>query len=187
MDEEVLHISTPRHRAPEDVRTLVDLLRGRAEVTPSRVVYGFLADGETEAGVLTFGDLDRQARAIAASLRAADLTGGRALLVYPPSLEYVAAFFGCLYAGIVAVPAYPPDPLRLERTLPRLEAIVRDAQTAAVLTTGELAAMRRCASSRPTSFRLPALTRGGRRPTTPRRSRSYSTRPAQQVIRAASC
>ena len=61
-------------------------------------------------------------------LRALGAQGERALLLYPPGLEYVAGFFGCLYAGVVAVPAYPPDPTRLERTLPRLRAIARDAQ-----------------------------------------------------------
>ena len=76
--------------------------------------------------------LDARARTIAAAL--ADMRGDRALLVYPPGLEYVAALFGCYYAGVVAVPAYPPDPSRLERSLPRLEAIIRDAEPRVVLT-----------------------------------------------------
>ena len=57
---------------------------------------------------LTWGELDRRARAIAAALTEAGAAGERALLLYPPGLDYLAAFFGCLYAGTVAVPVYPP-------------------------------------------------------------------------------
>src|SRR5690606_7000618 len=58
-----------------------------------------------------------------------------------PGLEYLEALFGCMYAGVIAVPAYPPDPARLARTLPRIQAISRDARTAAALTTSAIAAV----------------------------------------------
>src|SRR6185369_9102992 len=58
---------------------------------------------------------------------------------YPPGFDYICAFFRCLYAGVIAVPAYPPDPARLDRTLPRLAAIVADAEASVVLTTGAIA------------------------------------------------
>jgi acyl-CoA synthetase (AMP-forming)/AMP-acid ligase II len=67
------------------------------------------------------------------------MAGERALLLYPPGLEYIAAFFGCLYGGAVAVPAYPPDLVRPERTLPRFRAIAHDAQPAVALTTSAIA------------------------------------------------
>jgi non-ribosomal peptide synthase protein (TIGR01720 family) len=95
--------------------------------------YAFLEEGERqECG---FVELDRRARAIAAMLQEQGAAGSRVLLLYPPGLDYVAGFFGCLYAGAVAVPAYPPDPMRLERTLPRLQAICRDARAGFALTT----------------------------------------------------
>ena len=50
------------------------------------------------------------------------------MLLFAPGLDFNVAVFACMYAGAIAVPAYPPDPLRLQRTLPRLEAMVRDAQ-----------------------------------------------------------
>src|SRR3954471_2135476 len=103
--------------------TLVDLLRWRALHQFDRRAYTFLVDGETDEIGLTYGELDRQARAIAAMLQRVAAPGDRALLLYPPGPEYIAAFFGCLYAGVVAVPAYPPNPARLDRTLPRLRAI----------------------------------------------------------------
>ena len=93
--------------------------------------YTFLVDGDAEAVHLTYAELDCQARAIGAYLQCLGVPGGRALLLYPPGLEYIAAFFGCLYAGVVAVPVYPPR----QRTLPRLLAILADAQAQVILTT----------------------------------------------------
>ena len=97
--------------AQTSTATLVDLLRERALRHPDRRAYTFLVDGESEEQHLTYGELDRQARAIAAQLQGLGMTGERALLLYPPGLEYIAGFFGCLYAGTIAVPAYPPNPL----------------------------------------------------------------------------
>ncbi|MGD2115813.1 MAG: fatty acyl-AMP ligase, partial [Acidobacteriota bacterium] len=122
-------------RAPVHCSSLVELLRIRAAERPTDVAYTFLADGEEEAGSLTYGELDRQARAIGAALREAGASGAPVLLLFPPGLEFVAAFLGCLYGGAAAVPAYPP---RSRRTLPRLRSIVADARPAAALTTGEI-------------------------------------------------
>ncbi|WP_158501832.1 AMP-binding protein [Vitiosangium sp. GDMCC 1.1324] len=118
--------------------TFVDILRKRALEQPSRRVFTLLEDGETETRHLDFAGLDRQARAIAATLQRYAAAGERALLLYPFGLDYAAAFFGALYAGVVAVPVYPPDPTRLHRTLPRLRAIAQDAQATLVLTLGSI-------------------------------------------------
>lgn len=123
------------------VSTWVELLRSRALRQPNRRVYTYLADGEEEGSHLTYGELDRQARAIGALLQRWGASGERALLLYPPGLEFVAAFFGCLYGGVVAVPVYPPDPSRLNRALPRLQAIVNDARPLAALTTSPVLSM----------------------------------------------
>ena len=108
------------------------VLRARALETPRRVAYTFLRDGEEEEAPLTYAALDEQARAIAAWLQDQGMAGERALLLHPPGVEFVAAFFGCLYAGVVAVPAYPP---RLNRPDPRIQEIVADAQASLALTT----------------------------------------------------
>ncbi|HEU4321538.1 MAG TPA: MupA/Atu3671 family FMN-dependent luciferase-like monooxygenase [Roseiflexaceae bacterium] len=118
--------------------TLVELLRARAAATPDRTGYTFLHDGETDARSLTYGELDAQARAVAAQLQAHCGPGERVLLFYPPGLDYIAGLLGCLYAGMVAVPAYPPNPARLERTLPRLRTLARDAEPAVILTSAGL-------------------------------------------------
>ncbi|WP_433389475.1 AMP-binding protein [Micromonospora sp. KLBMP9576] len=119
--------------------TVGELLRTRAKDQPDRLGYAFLADGEQERLPLTYGGADERASAVAAGLRAAGcLPGSRVILVLPPGLDYLTAFFGCLYAGVVAVPVYPPDPFQLERSLPRLLAIVRDAGPVVALTTAPL-------------------------------------------------
>jgi acyl-CoA synthetase (AMP-forming)/AMP-acid ligase II len=121
--------------------TLVELLRGRAIQQPSDRAYTFLMDGKTESPPLTYGELDRQAKAIAALLQQYQAKGERALLLYPQGLEVIAAFCGCLYAGVIAIPVPPPESGRLKRTLPRLRAIVRDAQATFSLTTAGILAL----------------------------------------------
>ncbi|RCJ36597.1 non-ribosomal peptide synthetase [Nostoc punctiforme NIES-2108] len=115
--------------------TFVDLLRLRSSIQPNRDAFTFLLDGETEQTTLTYQELDRRSRRIAAQLQALGLTGERALLLYPAGLDFLVAFFGCLYAGVVAVTAYPP---RNERNTPRIKAISIDAQAAIALTTTEI-------------------------------------------------
>src|SRR5215469_5262881 len=131
-------MSTPFSESSFGPSTLVEILRWRALQQPDRLAYTFLEDGETEEAHLTYGDLDRQARAIGALLQGLGTYGERALLLYPPGLEFIAGFFGCLYAGVVAVPVYPPYPARLDRTLPRLRAIAHDAQPVVALTSSGL-------------------------------------------------
>jgi acyl-CoA synthetase (AMP-forming)/AMP-acid ligase II/acyl carrier protein len=122
----------------EQPRTLVQLLRHKAARHPDRRLYTFLADGESEEAYLTYGELDRRARAVAALLQQSHARGERALLLYPAGLDFIAAFFGCLYAGIVPVPTYPPHPARLNRTPEKLLALLHDAQPSLALTNTEL-------------------------------------------------
>ena len=124
----------------ESFTTLVQVLQLRAREAPDKVACIFLPDHGGEER-LTYGDLDRRARAVATVLADSGATGERAFLLYPPGLDYVVAFFGCLYAGVVAVPAYPPDPARLDRTLPRLQAIMADARPRLSLTTAAIRAL----------------------------------------------
>jgi FkbH-like protein len=112
-------------------RTLDEVLRQRARCHPDRRAFTFLYDGEAEAEHLTWSELDRRARTIAAGLQASCAPGDRALLLFPPGLDFIAAFFGCLYAGTVAVPAYPP---RSARALPRLRGLLADCRPAVALT-----------------------------------------------------
>ena len=127
--------------APSRPATLIELLDQRVLQHPDQLAYTFLLDGETSEFHLTYRQLQERARAIEAALRHAGVKGGRALLLYPPGLDFIEGFFGCLYAGVVAVPVYPPDPAKLNRTLPRLQAVIADAQATLVLTTSPILAM----------------------------------------------
>jgi 8-amino-7-oxononanoate synthase len=111
---------------------LVELLLHRAHCQPDDIAFTYLVDGENEEVDLTYRELDRQARGIGAWLESHGLAGQRALLLYPAGLEFITAFFGCLYAGVVAVPVYPP---RRNRSMMRIQAIADDAEARVALTT----------------------------------------------------
>jgi acyl-CoA synthetase (AMP-forming)/AMP-acid ligase II len=114
---------------------LVDRLRFWADHQPDQVAFYYLVDGDEQEIQITYGELDRQARAIAAELSLLGMKGERALLLYPPGLEFLAGFFGCLYAGATAVPAYPP---RKNRNMARIQAISDDAEAKVALTVREV-------------------------------------------------
>jgi acyl-CoA synthetase (AMP-forming)/AMP-acid ligase II/acyl carrier protein len=112
---------------------MIELLRAQAADQPECTAYVFLddRDGETE---ITFGELDRRARTIAGRLQLELSPGDRALLVYPAGLDFIAAFFGCMYAGVVAVPATYPKP---KRPMPRLQRIALDCDAHVALSTAQ--------------------------------------------------
>src|ERR1041385_6235196 len=91
-----------------DASSIIDILRYRAAHQSEKRAYTFLSEGEAEEISITYGELDRRARACATRLQGYDLKGKRILLLYPPGLDYVSAFFGCLYAGAIPVLAVPP-------------------------------------------------------------------------------
>src|SRR5262245_51544332 len=129
----MLHIDPDAHSAAgHGSSTIVGILRRRALRQGNQLAYVFLVDGELEKSELTYGDLDRRSRAIGASLQQAGAAGERVLLLYPHGLEFIAAFLGCLYAGAIAVPAYPP---KLNKSQLRLQKIIEDTQAAVALTT----------------------------------------------------
>jgi 8-amino-7-oxononanoate synthase len=126
-------VNLDRYFAPYTAHTtnLVDCLRYWTQERPEEPVFYFLEDGETDETRWSFAQLDRKARAVAARLQALGMEGERALLLYPPGLDFVAGFYGCLYAGVVAIPAYPP---RRNRNMLRIQAISDDAAAKAALT-----------------------------------------------------
>ncbi len=117
---------------PAEPASLVEILQWRAIHQSERLAFTFLADGESNEVHITYAELDHRARRIAAHLRECHASGERVLLLYHPGLQYIEAFFGCLYAGAIAVPIYPP---KLNRNMARLTAILSDAQPTVALTT----------------------------------------------------
>ncbi len=117
---------------PFAISNLVSLLQKRVQENPEGPAYIFLSGKDFQQSTLTYGRLDAQARAIAGLLQSVAERGERALLLYPPGLDFIAGFFGCLYAGIIAVPAYPP---RLNRNALRITAIAEDSEAKLALST----------------------------------------------------
>lgn len=111
--------------------TFIDVLQSWAALNPERPALTFLEDGELQTRQMSYESLNRRAREVAAGIRKTVRAGDHVLLLHPPGLEFVVAFFGCLYAGVVPVPAYPP---RNPRHFPRIESIIADAGARCVLT-----------------------------------------------------
>jgi polyketide synthase 12/epothilone polyketide synthase D len=127
-------------KLPPSPESLCSALDRHATERADQLAVRFLHDGEVGGRVteLTFAAFRREALRVASALQEFLRPGDRALLLYEGGLEFITAFYGCLYAGVIAVPSYPPDPRRLHRTLPRLQAIVEDAGAKLVLCTSEL-------------------------------------------------
>ncbi|MFI5777659.1 fatty acyl-AMP ligase [Nocardia sp. NPDC051570] len=116
--------------------TMVRALQAQAELRPDTVGYSFLSYPDTQdphgvKEIITFAEIDRYARAFAVSLLQLAQPGERAVLLLPPGLDYVKAFFGCLYAGIVAVPLFPPS---MHNANGRLDAVCTDSDPACLIT-----------------------------------------------------
>jgi acyl-CoA synthetase (AMP-forming)/AMP-acid ligase II/alkylation response protein AidB-like acyl-CoA dehydrogenase/acyl carrier protein len=122
-------ISAPRAAHPDD---LVGVLRQRVQLHGDARACIYLGDGEAEKATLSFAELDLQARAVAARLQGLGVSGECALLLYPPGPEFLAAFFGCLYAGVVAVPLPVPH---LRSGMTQFHGIVSDLSARVLLTT----------------------------------------------------
>lgn len=115
--------------------TLIDLLEHRSCYQTHQIAYQFLGDGEQVTETLTYGELSAQAKRIARYLQTQSEPGSRVLLLFPSGLDFIQSFFACLYAGMIAVPAYAPTH---NHNQGRLDAIVEDAQARIALTTTAL-------------------------------------------------
>ncbi|HBI36193.1 MAG: hypothetical protein A2015_05060 [Spirochaetes bacterium GWF1_31_7] len=115
--------------------TMVDVLKYYSRTKSDEKAYIFLKDGEVEKEVVTFSELDEKAKTISEYLLSNNLTGERALLLYNSSINFIAAFFGCLYAGVIAVPAFPP---RKNQKISRIENIINDCNPKVILSTEDI-------------------------------------------------
>lgn len=118
--------------------SLVDILRWRAKNQAHKFAYRFLKDGECEEDSITYAELDRRARSIGAVLQESTKVGDRALILFSPGLDFIAAFFGCLYAKVIAIPVSSPHPTRFETSLAATLRIIEDSKPAAVMLSSSL-------------------------------------------------
>ncbi|HSQ50757.1 MAG TPA: AMP-binding protein, partial [Nitrospiraceae bacterium] len=117
------------------VRTLAALFAYHCRQRPNQLAYASVRDTLELESQLTYGELEYKVRSLAGQLACRARPGTRALLLFPPGLDVVCAFWACMCAGLVPVPAPAPDPVRRKHSLPRLRAIIEDAQVSLVLTT----------------------------------------------------
>jgi acyl-CoA synthetase (AMP-forming)/AMP-acid ligase II len=124
-------------RVPEILTDLIDI---RAALSPDRLAYRFCPDGESASDTITYLDLRTRATHIARALSREITPGERVVVACPPGLDFISSFLGCLYAGGIAVPTYPPIRLKHQPSIERFERVVDDSGAAAVLTAPVLAA-----------------------------------------------
>nr|AKL71641.1 NocH [Nostoc sp. CCAP 1453/38] len=134
MNQVITTITNSNFVSSKSFSNLVDLLRYRAVHQPDQTAFTFLQDEEGLESSLTYQQLDTKARAIAVYLQNISTPGERVLLLYPPGLDYIAAFFGCLYADLIAIPLYPP---RNNRNMSRIESIMADSEAKIALTNNQ--------------------------------------------------
>src|SRR5262252_489181 len=125
------------HRPPF-FSSLVDLLRYRATKQPNDRAYVFLSDQGQEESVLTFAELDQRASDVAARLAHSQI-GDRALLLFGPGLDFIIAYFGCLLAGVIAVPLMLP---RRNSSLDSSASILADCSPRFAMTNAHLSSAR---------------------------------------------
>jgi acyl-CoA synthetase (AMP-forming)/AMP-acid ligase II len=117
----------------DGTRSLIDLVREQSATQPDAVAFTFLDDGEREGTSLTWSQLERRSRAIAAAVQRRIEPRTRVLVIFPPSIDFVPAFLGVLQAGAIGVPAYPPSGGRADRTIERLRGMIADAGVSLVV------------------------------------------------------
>lgn len=117
------------------MNTLISVLESQSALQPNAPIYTFLGDDGAIERRLTYQELHDEANALAAHLIATGQSGKPVLLLYPPSIDYIIGFFGCLYAGAYAIPAYPPLNPRQQN---RLIHLLNDCETHCILTTETL-------------------------------------------------
>lgn len=118
-----------------DYQNLIELVQDRAHTLGDTILYTFIRDNLDEAGALSFADLHESSKALAALFLEVLDPGDRVLLLYPSGLEYIRAFFACLYAGMVAVPAYT---IQSAKDHGRLNSIVQDSDAKIACTISDL-------------------------------------------------
>lgn len=112
--------------------TMRAALQWRAKNEPNKTAFTFIDEDGKETS-LTYGQLEEKAQAIGGQLQEMTRPGDRVIVLFPPGLDFITGLFGCFYAGVAAVPLYPPEPARLKQTLPRLENTAKDAQSKIIL------------------------------------------------------
>jgi len=115
-------------------KNFVSLVQKIALHSPQKIAYIFLEDGSAESARITYGELDKKARAVAAYLQNKNLFGERILLLFPTGLDFIIAFIGCLYAGVVSVSVPASSFHDIKKRKEFIDAVIKDANIVGILT-----------------------------------------------------
>ncbi|MDH4302360.1 MAG: AMP-binding protein, partial [Nitrospira sp.] len=126
---------------PRAIHNLPDLFEYRCRQQPDELAYALIRDSLEIERQLTYAQLEGTVRSLAGHLARAARPGTRALLLSPHGLDAACAFWACVCAGLIPVPAPAPDPIRRKHALPRLRSMIEDAQVSLVLTTSSITAL----------------------------------------------
>jgi acyl-CoA synthetase (AMP-forming)/AMP-acid ligase II len=141
-------VSTAENRESDSRQSIVSSFQRLCERDPETVLFTFVDEKGRDHETLTVSELAAAADGIARSLRSWDVVRGeRAVLVYPPSLDFVKAFLGCLAAGVIPVPVCPPNPFKIEHDIAAFSAIVASSGAEAVLTNSDYDQVRSMAAA----------------------------------------
>jgi thioester reductase-like protein len=119
--------------------SILDTLDRHGEVHPHKLLYSYLDLSGNSIESYSYASFLRRTKAIAGHLRKDGrfAAGDRLLLAYPAGLEMICAFFGCVRAGLIPVPVYPPSSRGFQSALYKMVHIAKDCQAAGVLTSGD--------------------------------------------------
>ena len=131
----MLPIKPSVSKDPSFHETLITVFQNHINHIPDKILYRFLENGEEESDSRTFKELYDNATKIASHILEYVNPGDRVLLLYPSGLDFADAFFGCMLAGVIAVPAFPPQG---KRRIGRLEKIVSDCDANLIMTTEDI-------------------------------------------------
>ncbi len=119
---------------------LGDILRWRSATNPDHILFTVINSKGQEIQKLTCSQLHKKAEKVACLLleKGQLNAGDHVALIFPPSVDLVAAFYGCLYVGIIPVPIRPPHVQNIQTTLPTIKMIIEMSRTKGILTSGSL-------------------------------------------------
>jgi len=126
-----------QHNMTSDFTSLVHVLRHRVETDPDRTAFVFLTGDALHESRLTYAQLDQEARAVACALAKHQVNRRPVLLIEPPGLRFITTLFGCLYAGAIVVPSYPPAPRESTKTSSRFLRVILDTEPAVIVGSGK--------------------------------------------------
>ena len=125
-------------RPPSTIHNLAELFEFRCRQQPNELAYATVRDSLDLEAQLTYAQLECAVRSLAGRLVREVPPGTNTLLLYPSGLDAACAFWACLYAGLVPVPAPAPDQIRLKYSLPRIHRLINDAHASLVLTSSSM-------------------------------------------------